>query len=250
MILNPCISFSEPKMISAFTSLSKGGTGKSTLASVITLSLGLADTRVLLIDFGEEGSSSRIMLRNPSPPYLRNILEGTYTLIDAIGLYSLSVFFKKKSLKSEFYMIPNIGSLPILNSNFNYLIVELAKLQDYLDFILIDYPAFQDYAFLTAVNSSDKIILVTEPNSAKAVVSLAKKNLKGEVIPVLNKYVKASSFSKTAYDVIISEYGECFVVPFDPALALINYRTLPYVLGNIKKETQNALINLIARISE
>ncbi len=236
-------------MLVSFTSLSKGGTGKSTLAVITTLSLGLAEKRTLLVDLGEEGSSSRIVMRNPSPPYLRNVLEGTYSLIDSIGLYSLSVIFKRKSLKSEFYMIPNIGSLPILNSNLSYLLVELAKLREYLDIIILDYPAFQDDVFARSVNMTDKIVLVLEPNSAKSIISLARKNLKGDIIPVLNKYIKASTFSCNAYDAIVSVYDECIVVPFDPALALINYRTLPYVLGNIRKDTQDSLINLISRIN-
>ena len=236
-------------MIVSFTSLSKGGTGKSTLAVIITLSLGLAEKRVLLIDLGEEGSSSRIMLKNPSPPYLRNVLEGTYSLVDSIGLYSLSLFFKRRTIRSEFYMIPNVGSLPILNSNLNYLIIELAKLREYLDIVLLDYPAFQDDVYASSVNRTDKIILVVEPNSAYSIISLARKVLKGEVIPVLNKYIKASTFSRNAYDIILSEYNECVRIPFDPALALMNHRTLPYVLGNLKKETQDSLINLISMIS-
>jgi len=189
------------------------------------------------------------MLKNPSPPYLRNVLEGTYSLVDSIGLYSLSLFFKRRTIRSEFYMIPNVGSLPILNSNLNYLIIELAKLREYLDIVLLDYPAFQDDVYASSVNRTDKIILVVEPNSAHSVISLARKVLKGEVIPVLNKYIKASTFSRNAYDIILSEYNECVRIPFDPALALMNHRTLPYVLGNLKKETQDSLINLISIIS-
>ena len=58
-----------------FTSGSKGGVGKTTLSSLLTLALAAIERRVLLVDCSEDGGASRLLLGNPEPPYLLSLIH-------------------------------------------------------------------------------------------------------------------------------------------------------------------------------
>lgn len=232
----------------SITSLSKGGTGKSTLASLMTLALGLAESRVLLIDMGEEGSSSSMLLKRPEPPFLKAVLEGETRFEDAVGLFEIDIAFRRKSARASFYMLPNMGELPIFDSNLEMFMEELEGARDNLDVTLIDLPAFQGSDFMKIIDGSDIVMLVVEPGSARSVAGAAKRKIRGDVLPILNKYVRGSAVSKAAYDYLLSRYGECLVVPLDPALALMSSSTIRYVLGNIQRETEDVLVEMLSRV--
>ncbi len=234
------------------TSLSKGGTGKSTLSTILTLALSLVGKQVLLIDLGEEGSSSRFLLGNPSPPYLRDIVSGKTKVEEAIGLYSLKIpikkGFKQHHIEVNFYMIPNLGQLDSgLDSNF---ISSLKVFSKYFDITILDLPAFQGGKYLPIINSSDLVLLVVEPGS-KQIAPVAKRVIKKKTVVVLNKYVKTIG-SKLAYDYIVSLYNplDVVVLPFDPALAIISSRNVSRILTYLNKDTQEGILTLIRFIGD
>ncbi|RLE90589.1 MAG: hypothetical protein DRN04_14720, partial [Thermoprotei archaeon] len=113
-------------VIVAFTSGSKGGTGKSTLSvlTTILLSAVLDGKKILLIDFGEHGNSTRMILKHPEPPFLTDFLKGN---IKAIGRYRLKI----GRIESKFFMIPNLGKIQKL-SNIEIMLKKISRIFDYI----------------------------------------------------------------------------------------------------------------------
>ncbi|RLF09029.1 MAG: hypothetical protein DRJ98_08775, partial [Thermoprotei archaeon] len=168
-------------MIVAFTSGSKGGTGKSTLSTLCTILLSavLTNKKILLIDFGEYGNSTRMILKHPEPPFLRDFLKGD---LRAIGRYRVKV----GRIESRFFMIPNIGKVHSIEN----LPKLLSRIEKVFNYIICDIPAYQNSLYDSLIDISDMVVLVTTPT--KISVEAIKRAYTGHAkrVIVINKYFK------------------------------------------------------------
>ena len=225
----------------AFTSGSKGGTGKSTLSSLCTLALAGAGYSVLLVDCGSDGNSTRMLLRNPKPPFLRDFLKGD---LWALGEYTVKI----GSIEVDFFMIPNIGPVSDLERIETMLNLKLSKtrLEDYFQLIIFDLPAYQGSLYDTIVDISNLVILVAKPY--RAAVSAVKTAYTGKArrLVVLNEYHP----SFTEYRVDMEKYfkSDILTLPYDPYVRLMGPDTLSLVLSKLSKDFQHSLLELCRSI--
>jgi len=230
-------------IVVSFTSGSKGGTGKSTLSSLATLALAGAEVKVLLIDLGQEGNSSRLLLREPEPPFLRDVLQGKVTLLDAIGSYEIKL---EKLGSLNFYMIPNLGPLPKpreLEAFFR----ELKELENCIDIVFLDLPAYQDPWFNKFIDYSDLVVLVANPFPyvVNAVINAYTDGK--EVIAVLNKFVKGC---ECYLNLLGERYKRTIAIAYDPYVALLDSANLTKILEKLSKKFQDGLVELCFQIAK
>ncbi|RLG87931.1 MAG: hypothetical protein DRO18_02420, partial [Thermoprotei archaeon] len=164
--------------IATFTSGGKGGTGKTTISSLLILGMSKLGIRVLLIDASSEGGASRLLLGNPEPPYLRDVFSGNTRLGDAIGLFEIEGY-------TDFYMLPNIGFLPRIELPQFFL--ELRRYRKFFDVVIVDLPAFQDSWYNGFALNSDVVVKVAEPNHSSFAACLQSPPNNGNIIYVLNQ---------------------------------------------------------------
>ncbi len=225
-------------VIVAFTSGSKGGTGKSTLSvlTTILLSAVLDGKKILLIDFGEHGNSTRMILKHPEPPFLTDFLKGN---IKAIGRYRLKI----GRIESKFFMIPNLGKIQKL-SNIEIMLKKISRIFDY---IICDLPAYQNSLYDCVIDLSDMVILVTLPNLVSIEAIKRAYTGKAKRVVVLNKYFKSAFQFKIELEKYFDEI--VLTIPFDPYVSIMNANTLPIVLKKLSKNFQKHIADLCYVIS-
>lgn len=225
-------------VIVAFTSGSKGGTGKSTLSvlTTILLSAVLDGKKILLIDFGEHGNSTRMILKHPEPPFLTDFLKGN---IKAIGRYRLKI----GRIESKFFMIPNLGKIQKL-SNIEIMLKKISRIFDY---IICDLPAYQNSLYDCVIDLSDMVVLVTLPNLVSIEAIKRAYTGKAKRVVVLNKYFKSAFQFKIELEKYFDEI--VLTIPFDPYVSIMNANTLPIVLKKLSKNFQKHIADLCYVIS-
>jgi len=225
----------------AFTSGSKGGTGKSTLSSLCTLALAGAGYSVLLVDCGSEGNSTRMLLRNPRPPFLRDFLKGD---LWALGEYTVKV----GSFEVNFFMIPNIGPLDRLDRIRSMLNLKLSKarLEDYFQLIVFDLPAYQGSSYDAIIDASDIVVLVAKPYRAAVAAVKTAYTGRAKKLVVLNEY--HPSFIEYRVDMERYFNDSVLTLPYDPYVRLMGPDTLSLVLSRLGKEFQRSLLELCRSI--
>ena len=221
----------------------KGGVGKSTLFSLITVFTSVR-LNVLLIDVSEEGGCSTIMLGNPEPPYAGNV-SNVEEFFNAIGKYTITVDERKDNLSSDFYMIPNRGKLdPIaFHSVFEKTI---PYLQEYFDLVLIDLPTFQSSNEMYKPYLGYEVLAIAEPSIA-SVNSIMENS--SQFIYVLN--VPRPTPKKVIMQALnaFKEMGiKPFFFPYDPAVSLLA-RNFIKSIKSLSKDFQKSLVELILHIA-
>ena len=146
-------------VLATFTSGGKGGTGKTTLSTMLTLALALYGKEVLLVDCSSEGGAARLLLGEPSPPYFRDALEGKCSLYDTIEWCEVELGSKAVS----FYLVPNVGPLPRVDLS-AFFEPHLKIFEEHLDAVIFDLPAYQDPWYVGFAELSDVVVKVAEPN--------------------------------------------------------------------------------------
>jgi len=230
--------------IVTFTSGSKGGTGKSTLSSILALKLARStlttrntrrQLKVLLIDMGEGGSSTLLALGgDPGPPYLVDFLVGRAGL-DIVCQSPYSPRLYVAPAPPRLSILPPLTRLPYL----------VAWGERMFDFVIIDLPAYPGNILDTAVDLGHIAVLVFNPDSLS--FSAAKNAYTGKslVLPVLNKYhPKFRSWLEKAREY----WNNAFTFPFDPALTFMAVSALPDAYELMKDETKEELGLLAQRI--
>lgn len=222
-------------IIAAPTSGSKGGTGKSTLSSV--LALHLSDKfNVLLIDLGEAGSSTLLALgQDPGAPYIQDFFSGSADWRDVLcqSPYSPRLFVAPSPRKIAGPVDPSM------------LASMLEEVKRYFHLTLIDLPAYPGKLYDPVVDLADITLLLLNPDPLSfeaAKNSYVGKNL---VLPVMNKY---HPVHKQWLDRAKETWNAVFAFPFDPALTFSKTRTLPEAMKFLKEETRKDLKLLAQRL--
>lgn len=238
-------------VITCFTSGSKGGTGKTTLSSLLALGCSAAGYRALLVDACSEGGATTSLLGGAPGPYLRDVLEGSAQLVEAVQVYSLPLGEEEL----DFYLLPNRGPLPSVS--LEGFVEQLRRLADkYFDLVLIDMPAYQDPWYEEFLQRSDVVVKVVEPNPAAVaagIVAWPPGVGDGDplVVYALNQprpYPK--SVVKEYLDDLRRRFGKEAVVtvPYDYAASRVSPEMLGQVLSHVSDEFQDALYELAQRI--
>ena len=220
------------------TSGCKGGTGKSTLAVLLTILYSGAGKRTILIDTGAGGNSSHIIITNPPPPYLRNIINDG-DAIEAIIKCELSI--KDKTV--DFYLIPNDGPLGSVNNNSVRKL--LKSIEKFFDIAIFDLPAYQNGEYNSFVDNCDIVLLIYNPSDF--IIKAVSKCYTGNriVIPVLNKHLGIEKYLAN----IRKMHNSVFTIPFDPYLSIMNPGNLSNVLARISSQVQKNLVELALKIA-
>ncbi|RLE63054.1 MAG: hypothetical protein DRJ38_08480 [Thermoprotei archaeon] len=229
--------------IATFTSGGKGGTGKTTLSSLLILGMSKSGIRTLLIDASSEGGASRLLLGNPEPPYLRDVFDGKTRLGDAIGLFEITNY-------CEFYMLPNIGVLPRVDLREFFL--ELRRFGKFFDLVIVDLPAFQDSWYHGFSLNSDIVVKVAEPNHSSFAACLQSPPENGNIVYVLNQpRIYPPSVTRKYRENLEAKTGsEVLVFPYEPAVTILNPSNAEKVLSKISPKFQDSLLKLGFRLAK
>ena len=226
------------------TSNGKGGTGKTTISTILTLGLNIAGISTLLIDTSSEGGSSSLLLGQPPPPFLRDVLSGKASLIESIGVYRLAL----EGQNIEFFMLPNRGPLPDI-SNIDRLFNNLDRLRDVFNIIFFDLPAFQGNGIYSDfIEHSNIVLKVVEPNIV-AINAVLQLKTQAREIYVLNCPRPYPSKVISRYKKLLEErVGEENVihVEYDYAASRLSHENLNKVLSHLSDSFQSSLY-LIAK---
>ena len=224
-------------MRACITSGCKGGTGKSTLSTLLTILYAGVGKRVVLIDTGSNGNSSHIVLNNPPPPYLRDVLLSE-NILDAVIKCEIAI----KNNVVDFYLIPNNGQIPrIPKENIKR---SLKELERFFDIAILDIPAYQNSEYDVFIEQCDIAVLVYNPNQLVLKSVSRAYTGKCEVIPVLNKYFGVEKYRRYVEKI----HGKCLTIPFDPYLSILCSENLVNVLLNVSSKTQESLVKLALEI--
>ena len=217
------------------TSGSKGGTGKSTLASVLALHLS-SRYNVLLVDMGEGGSSTLLALgEDPGPPYLTDYFAGKAEWGEVVcqSPYSRRLFVAPSP--------PRIGG-PVVPDMLGELLASVGR---HVQVALVDLPAYPGSLLDPVVDLGDVVLLLVNPNPLSFEAARRAYTGRGLVLPVLNKYHPVHrGWLERARD----RWNAVFAFPFDPALTFSKTRTLPEAMKYMKEETRRDLSLLAQRI--
>ncbi|GEM_PF-1597542 len=219
------------------TSGCKGGTGKSTISTLLTVLYAGVEKRVILIDTGTKGNCSHIILNNPPPPYLGDvILPGNIT--EAILKCEMAIGDRNVN----FYLIPNNGQLPEVSSE--TIERSFRKIEKYFDIAILDIPAYQNEEYYSFIDVCDIAVLVYNPN--RLIINSVSKAYTGKcvTVPVLNKYLGIEKYRNLIKEI----HGKCLVVPFDPYLSLLSPENLVNALLNLSRKTQEVLVELALEV--
>ena len=220
-----------------FTSGSKGGTGKSTLSSVIAYSVALSQKKVLVVDLGEGGSSTWLTLgEDPGEPYLTDYFSGKADWRDIICLspYVEGLYVAPSPPKTN-----NVVSVKMLSDL-------LAQVRGFFHLAFIDLPAYPGSLLDQVVDLGDIVMLLINPDSLCFKAAKQAYIGRGLVLPVLNKY---HPIHHVWLDKAREEWNSVFIFPFDPALTFSRIKKLPDAFRYLKKETRKELELLAQRLS-
>jgi septum site-determining protein MinD len=168
----------------------KGGVGKTTLVSNLGAALTQLGKQVLVIDGNLSGANLGIHLglSNFYPFSLNDVLKGNVSLTHAIYRHYLG-----------FDVIP--ASMVDIEVNPRRMKYVLSDVVGKKDFILIDSAAGIDNEVRSAIEASDKVIIVTNPEmpaivDALRVKALAEKH-KREILGIVVNKVRKEKFELT-----------------------------------------------------
>ncbi len=190
---------------------SKGGTGKTVTASLLAYHLAkFSGRQVLLVDLGEFGSSTQLVLaKDPGPPYLNDYFLGNAPWNDVIV---------ESPFVEGLYVAPSHGEIgPVDVEALEYMLDQVAGTVSH---VIIDLPAYPGTLYDPIVELAEIIVAVFNPDvlSFQAVDGwlrnrgLLRRKL---VLPLLNKYfVLMGEWKERAEE----KFGAVFTLPFDTAL--------------------------------
>ncbi|MEM1509705.1 MAG: hypothetical protein QW291_06905 [Thermofilaceae archaeon] len=219
-------------MIVATFSGSKGGTGKTTLASFLSL---VSSTVVptLLIDASADGGATSYLVGEVSGPYLSES--------PSESLRSVNV----KDLK----LTISVNRGPIRNVNE---VIEFVKSLGF-KIKIIDLPALTDVdtvgRYMPLIEVTDTILVVTEPNPASVSTSLYTFGDK-HVIIALNQprpyYQTIVEYYRKVIDNFCKKTGcQYVVIPYDSAVARLSPQTLKKTIDLTSEEFDASIVRLL-----
>ncbi|MBL1212543.1 MAG: AAA family ATPase [Ignavibacteriae bacterium] len=159
--------------IISFTS-GKGGTGKTVLSVNTAYALSKQGKKVLLVDLDSNLSNINILLNVYAENTIANFLEGKKLFSDLIYEHDSNLHVIFGDSGNTEYPKPRIDLI-------KFIFVQISKIQNDYDFVIIDSTAGIDEDVLTILKNSDLNIIVTttEPTAvmdAYVVLKFLKKN--------------------------------------------------------------------------
>lgn len=230
------------KLIATYSG-GKGGTGKTTILSYLSM---LVSTirQTLIIDCSSEGGISNLMLGNPSPPYLRDFLLNRVSLYEAISSYEVDVSDK---IKISFNMIPNLGSIPLDRLNhFTDIIVNDPLLRRGINICFIDIPTFQENKYYINILEKTLVLIVMEPTT-QSINAAINNNFKNKIYILNSPHPLPRQIISDAVKTLGKKGIQPIVFPYDPAAAIAS-KYFPRTLAHLSKDFTNSLRNLALKI--
>lgn len=219
-------------MIVATFSGSKGGTGKTTLASFLSL---VSSTAVptLLVDASADGGATSYLVGEVTGPYLSENPSESLRSVNT------------KDLK----LTISVNRGPMRNVNE---VIEFVKSLGY-KIKIIDLPALTDVdavgRYMPLIEVADTILVVTEPNPASVSTSLYTFGDKRAII-ALNQprpyYQTIVEYYRKVIDNFCKKTGcQYVVVPYDSAVARLSPQTLNKVIDLTSEEFDASIVRLL-----
>jgi len=211
----------ESKIISVCSG--KGGTGKTFFSANCAYQLSRLNKKVLLVDMDLNFSNLNILLNQTSSKTISNFFEQSEALEDIVFNYSnnLDLIFGDSG-RTDY---PRV-SREILD----YFFIELKKIQNRYDYILLDSSAGADFIVLHQLMKSDYNFIVTSPEPTAIMDAYVLIKLLQESGSGAERYIVLNKCSD-------SEEGESAFVKLSTALnhfLKINIE----LLGTISTDTQ------------
>jgi len=230
------------KLIATYSG-GKGGTGKTTILSYLSM---LVSTirQTLIIDCSSEGGISNLMLGNPSPPYLRDFLLNRVSLYEVISSYEVDISDK---IKISFNMIPNLGSLD--SDRLNHLtdiIVNDPLLSRSINICFIDIPTFQENKHYMDILKKTTVLVVMEPTT-QSINAAINNNFRDKIYILNSPHPYPSSAIKDATKILNKRNIEPIIFPYDPAVAIAS-KYFPKTLSHLSKQFTSSLRNLALKV--
>lgn len=230
-------------LVVASVSGSKGGTGKTVVASLLGYYLAKENRRkVLTIDLGEMGSSTWLLLgEDPGPPYINDFFYGNAIWSEVIV---------ESRFSQGLMVVPCSGETgPVDSTSLEYLI---DRASNFFDFIILDLPAYPGTLYDPVVQLAELVIAVFNPDalSFQAVLSWTKKReflQKKLLLPLLNKYF---IFQGQWKDKLREEFGVVFTLPFDSALLFTITQNIEEAYMNTSSNLKKSLELLAYRLQK
>lgn len=228
-------------VVTACASGNKGGTGKTVTASLLAYHLAVREgQRVLVVDVGERGSSTLLLLeRDPGPPYLSDYFYGRTGWSDIIV---------ESPFSGNLLVAPSSGEIgPADAATLEYM---FDRVSGYVDYVILDLPSYPGTLYDTLVELAQIVVAVFNPDvlSYTAVSRwLHEKGLLGKrlVLPLLNKYVFVlREWREKAED----DYGTVFILPFDSALMFTATRNIEEAFRAVSSRTRKEVEVLAYRV--
>jgi len=230
------------KLIATYSG-GKGGTGKTTILSYLSM---LVSTirQTLIIDCSSEGGISNLMLGNPSPPYLRDFLLNRVSLYEVISSYEVDISDK---IKISFNMIPNLGSLD--SDRLNHLtdiIVNDPLLSRSINICFIDIPTFQENKHYMDILKKTTVLVVMEPTT-QSINAAINNNFRDKIYILNSPHPYPSSAIKDATKILNKRNIEPIIFSYDPAVAIAS-KYFPKTLSHLSKQFTSSLRNLALKV--
>lgn len=191
----------------------KGGTGKTT--SVINIASYWArksgENRVLVVDVDPQASATSVFLgvpmaagpRQRNTPVMRDVLEGTVPVADAIYMAELPE--AKGYPSSNIHILPSHADLAVIEATLNQDVDGLFRLAEAIDaiahhyeMVLIDCPASLGTFTMSALLAATEVVIPVVPGKFELVgIGLLKEAIKKVQRPRLNPRLKISAILPT-----------------------------------------------------
>jgi septum site-determining protein MinD len=200
----------------------KGGVGKSTVSSLISMRLANKN-KILLIDADPGLTNLNIIF---------NIKQTSYDIYDVVkGICSLEDALIK--IKDNLYMLNLFQSTELEKNSFDLLDTIIYYLKDDFDYFVVDSPAGIDQSFINCLKVSNKIVIVlndelTSYEDARKVKRLCKVHNKNQIIYVMNRFNRKESFKeyiKTRVNYYLNDHN-LFYINQVPGSIYKKYRML------------------------
>lgn len=224
----------------------KGGTGKTTATANLAIALGKLGKNVCAVDADlTMANLSLVMGVDAAEITLHDVLAGESPLEEAI--YAVPEY-------ENVYMIPAaVDWQHVIKADPRGLPKLIKPLKNHFDFILIDCPAGLQMDAMSAMLSSEEVILITNPeiscltDSMKVGFVLKKAGL--DVLGfVLNRYGRSKNDIPPDIAEEVMEVPLLTIIPEDPAIREATLEGVPVVAYKPKSKGAKAFMELAEKI--